>query len=499
MGEMTLHQRAQAAQQRAAQRDLKGALALIESAPPEQAAELLPMRIAYLKALDRRDDVAAIRRQQVESHPKSAIAHHNLASALGDMGRNEEALFHAQQAMALGSDAPETWIVLARALQALQRFEEAIEAFRQVLARRSDYAEAVTELAQMIWLTGGEVHQARQPHLDALARHPAHPVLLRGLATFNEYVGMDPRENWRDLTDRAKNASGQSAAVETVATYLALKFDPALALRHAERAVDMAGQDLAAWTMLAQSLLVNNRANEALEILPQLIAAAPEDQSLLAYHATAMRMLGRADPLGLDNGDALIRAANIDTPEGWADLPAYLADLKIALERQHSFVRHPIGQSLRHGTQTPVDLRRVDDPVIQAFLTAIEGPIRQYLSALGQGNDPLRRRHTGGYRIAGCWSVRLGSGGFHEQHIHPQGWLSSACYIDIPEAVDRGHEGWIDFGVPPFYLANPLEPLKLEKPTPGKLVLFPSCMWHGTLPFEDPRPRLTIAFDVVPD
>jgi hypothetical protein len=36
------------------------------------------------------------------------------------------------------------------------------------------------------------------------------------------------------------------------------------------------------------------------------------------------------------------------------------------------------------------------------------------------------------------------------------------------------------------------------KPEPGKLVLFPSYMWHGTAPFGGDQPRLTIAFDLIP-
>jgi Putative 2OG-Fe(II) oxygenase len=36
------------------------------------------------------------------------------------------------------------------------------------------------------------------------------------------------------------------------------------------------------------------------------------------------------------------------------------------------------------------------------------------------------------------------------------------------------------------------------QPAPGRLVLFPSYMWHGTIPFHDAQPRTTIAFDVVP-
>jgi hypothetical protein len=34
-------------------------------------------------------------------------------------------------------------------------------------------------------------------------------------------------------------------------------------------------------------------------------------------------------------------------------------------------------------------------------------------------------------------------------------------------------------------------------PLPGKLVLFPSYFWHGTLPFTSAAPRLTVAFDAV--
>ena len=37
------------------------------------------------------------------------------------------------------------------------------------------------------------------------------------------------------------------------------------------------------------------------------------------------------------------------------------------------------------------------------------------------------------------------------------------------------------------------------QPKPGRLVLFPSYMWHGTIPFQQNAVRTTIAFDVVPN
>jgi hypothetical protein len=35
-------------------------------------------------------------------------------------------------------------------------------------------------------------------------------------------------------------------------------------------------------------------------------------------------------------------------------------------------------------------------------------------------------------------------------------------------------------------------------PLAGKLVFFPSFLWHGTAPFESTHKRLTVAFDIAP-
>lgn len=86
--------------------------------------------------------------------------------------------------------------------------------------------------------------------------------------------------------------------------------------------------------------------------------------------------------------------------------------------------------------------------------------------------------------------------GYHANHVHPMGWLSSACYIALPQVIERGREGWIKFGEPGISTAPKLEAEHFMMPAPGKLVLFPSYMWHGTVPFGGDEPRITIAFDL---
>jgi ectoine hydroxylase-related dioxygenase (phytanoyl-CoA dioxygenase family) len=53
-------------------------------------------------------------------------------------------------------------------------------------------------------------------------------------------------------------------------------------------------------------------------------------------------------------------------------------------------------------------------------------------------------------------------------------------------------------GEPGLVTQPPLAAEHFVKPEAGTLVLFPSYMWHGTIPFRGETPRLAVAFDVLP-
>ena len=113
----------------------------------------------------------------------------------------------------------------------------------------------------------------------------------------------------------------------------------------------------------------------------------------------------------------------------------------------------------------------------------IDAPILDYIARLRTDLDhPTDRRAGAGYRLSGSWSVQLLPGGYHIDHVHPRGWLSSAYYVELPgeTADDAGRAGWIKFGEPGVSLAA-CPPEHFVKPEAGMLVLFPSYMWHGTV------------------
>jgi hypothetical protein len=199
--------------------------------------------------------------------------------------------------------------------------------------------------------------------------------------------------------------------------------------------------------------------------------------------------------------DNLVLSQPLETPAGWPDLSSFLTELTARLNVLHNPHGHRLlYQSLRGGTETTQDLSRSQDPVIQALFQSFAAPIARYRERIGQGDDPLRRRNRGASRYNGSWSVRLHSAGYHTSHVHPRGWISSACYIQLPDCTKSGHsgEGILSFGAPGMLTTPSLGAEVSLRPEAGLLVLFPSYFWHGTLPFHSEQPRLTVAFDVVP-
>ncbi|WP_292224888.1 putative 2OG-Fe(II) oxygenase [Brevundimonas sp.] len=446
-----------------------------------------------LKKAGRLSDGAEQYRRLTVLRPQSIPTRHNLASTLGDLGQAGEAEVWCRQAMALGGDAPETWLVLARALQAQNRFDEAEQAYRQALARRPAYVDVLRDLSQLIWMRDADVAAATAVLDPVIAASPGEPALRQIKARLLEYAGQV------EAAYQALTAGPLDGAGELAAAYLIQARDPHRALGHAERAATLASGPQPA-IMVAQVAchLALGQSQAALKLIDVLREMEPRNQHVLACQATAWRMVDDPRYRELYDYDAFVRPYRLEAPEGWATLEVYLVDLAKALHDLHSLKTHPVGQSLRGGSQTNAPLSQSDDPAIRAFFKVIDKPIRDYMAAVGQGSDPLRARNTGDYRVKGSWSVRLRPNGFHTDHIHSEGWLSSACHIELPPAVDGdGREGWLRFGAPPILPDMAAE--HYVRPQPGTLVLFPSYMWHGTQPFGGEVSRLTLAFDVVPE
>jgi len=247
----------------------------------------------------------------------------------------------------------------------------------------------------------------------------------------------------------------------------------------------------------ARAAISSKKFEDAHSTIQAALSQAPNNQYIMALGATLQRASGQNHNVLYDY-DKFVRVYDLDPPKGYADIKSFNAAIKKELDALHVYSETPINQSVRGGTQTETDLAHSKNPILRSFFAAVDDPIRNYIESIGSDpHHPLINRARKSYRISGAWSIRLSEDGHHVNHVHPMGWLSSAYYVDVPSSVnEESREGWIKFGEP--NLDIDLEAEHFVQPKAGRLVLFPSYMWHGTIPFKGSETRLTLPFDVVP-
>ncbi|MCR2834342.1 putative 2OG-Fe(II) oxygenase [Parerythrobacter lacustris] len=345
-----------------------------------------------------------------------------------------------------------------------------------ILARSSGWVEGHNTLATLR-TTAGEDDPLRS-FAEAVQCEPGNAALIQ--AWFHKVVaGKDWEEArkilahgkfpllrlWLDCESGAANADPEIFAAHAGSN------DPGLALlqvRHALRHGDPA---------------------RALVLAEAQLGTSHEGQ-FWPYLDLCWRLMGddRADWL---EGN-FTNAIDLELPQ------ATLAELATFLRGLHRMSAPYPEQSVRGGTQTERNLLLHHDPLVMALRRKIEAVVEQWRDGLPQGaSHLLLSRKPADIRFSGSWSVRLAGGGHHSAHTHPQGWASSALYIVVPPETGRDHAGELALGMPPPELGLGLGPTQYITPKPGRLALFPSTTWHGTVPFEGEE-RLTMAFDVAP-
>lgn len=451
-------------------------------------ARLLTARANVLRALDRLDEAADGYDAALRMEPARLTALHGRARTAMERGETGAPDLYAR---ALAQAPGDLELVLGAT--------EALEAEGNPLGLEI-LAETVAQ--HPAWLAGNEILARMRAEADAGDDFADH---------YRQALAVRPH-------DRALHASYWTTLAR------AERFAEALVVLRAARATIGEDRDM----LLSEALFVseNGDPQSALTILDQIGAVGSE----LHLDLTAGRAALRAgDPArAAAHLEAAVRA-DPESVNGWAcldlawrliDDPRHqwlaaqpglfgvreigldageIAELAELLRALHVTRAHPIGQSLRGGTQTRGRLFARREPQIMRLREAIAAAVQDHFAALPPRDDshPLLRHRDAVPRIAGSWSVRLTGQGFHVNHVHPEGLLSSACYVSLPESLGgTTQDGWLEVGRPPAELGLPLEPLAVIEPGPGRLALFPSYLFHGTRPFADGE-RLTVAFDVV--
>lgn len=474
----------------------------------------------------------------------------NRAIALHEIGRMAEARFDFET-LAAGSPTARMWSARGAMERSAGDLTAAAQAYEHALQLDPAWPSALRGRARVAMERGED--DASRRFAIAIKRLPDEPALILGQAEALEAEG-DPA----GLEKLAAVVAAKPRWAEGQAVLARMRWEAGEGkdfTRGLDAALLEAPDDRNLWFALASSLAAADLTGEAADAAAQGRARAGDEPTLRLLEAVQASEAGqarRADALfaglpgGLvgreahevrhrirqgdyDRATALLeqaRAQDGNDVGSWAltgllwraiedpraawlhEQPGLVRVLQLELTGReiediagrlrslHRARAHPIGQSLRGGTQTRGRLFERPEPEVGKLRDAIGSAVIDYWNALPPADPahPLLRHRDAGPRFGGSWSVRLSDGGFHVSHVHPHGIVSSACYLIAPPT--GGQEGWLEIGRPPPELGLVLPPLAAVEPIPGRLALFPSTLFHGTRPFPAGE-RLTAAFDVL--
>ena len=183
------------------------------------------------------------------------------------------------------------------------------------------------------------------------------------------------------------------------------------------------------------------------------------------------------------------------------DKDIFLKDLKNEiddLEFYDGFAPNS-GKSQINGTQTVGNIFKHESNLLNQLKNFFMKAIDDYKKKYESSDSIIIKNFPDEIKLFG-WSTKFDKGsGNHFSHIHPIGWISGAFYLNVPHDIKK-HEANIQFDVQgPLPVFN--NEINIEKrnifPEPGKLVIFPSSLFHCTTPFSSENSyRHALNFDV---
>lgn len=436
------------------------AFARARAGDSDNPARLGNHAIALKKAGRFAEAIETLRRSLV-LRPGSAVTLANLGSCLIAADRSEEAETPLRQAIAANPAHFEAWNNLGVALARTRRHGDAIAAYRKALSIRPDHVEAALNLVDAL-SAEGRMSEAEASAVQMVQRLPGHARAANQLGGLLEAKGN---------------------LQEAIAIYAT-----AFATGPINHPVGV---------NLARALIRMGRYDDAVGVTDRLLGALPTVTTPLALKSAALDHLGHAEELReLIGLDRFVKLVDVDSAPGFSSMAAFNAALEDELRSHASLTFEPDGLVTRKGQQSD-DIAKVGTPALQALAQKATGELQAYQTGLVPSAHPFVQAMPDRWTLT-MWGTILSPGGSVKPHIHAPNWLSGVYYPALPDETIEGQQGWFAIGALPDSLGGGGTRHAYE-PRAGRMILFPSYLWHTTLPFGGAQDRISFAFDLVPE
>lgn len=408
-----------------------------------------------LTQLDQPTEAEQAYRKAISLNPSFFEAHGNLGTLLQKQGRLDEAISCYQAGLRIQPQDARGHFNLATAQRDKGQLKEAVGSYERAIALFPNYTDAYNNLGET-WRDQGDMGKAVQYYQQALQRNPDHAGANYNMGEF---------------------------------LYLAKRFEEAIPYFERSRLDD--------WQSRVMYCLYRAEKFDAFKQLrDEVIQQGPHTAPFMATLSTHYSINhGEADPYQFcPNGFEFVYHRSIPELAPGSPLLAELLDniaqTDIAERKQ---------ARLTNGKQSAGNLFKRPEPAFRTLGDLVKREFSHYQQQFQKADCALITHFPETLEFTSSWYVNMQKGGHLDAHIHEIGWISGAVYLAMPE-TDDPKEGAFEYGThgDGYPKLHDNFPTNFIKPRVGDIVLFPSSLFHRTIPFNADAQRICVAFDLKP-
>jgi uncharacterized protein (TIGR02466 family) len=391
--------------------------------------------------------------QAIALKPNFAEAHSNLGNTLKELGRLDEAEASYTQAIAVKPDYAEAHRNLGVRLQELGRLEEAEASYRQAIALKPLLAKAYDHLGNLLQILG-EFEDAEMCYKKYISLAPFEVPISKSMAAM--FFAQGEFQKALSLFDSYNTPESRSSALECLHS-------------------------------LGKTKEIYKRIEDTVELddgnlrIASFASFIAESQLKDTAHRFCKKPL---EFLHFSNLSCKIENSN-----------SFITNLIKDLNNIKSTWQPP-NQSAKGGFQTDGNLFRYPTCNIVTLKEIILNEIDAYYEKFKNEHCSFIEKWPKEKNIKG-WHIMLKDQGYHDLHIHHEGWLSGVVYLKVVPPLNK-NEGAITFNLARSNISDPNFSKIIHNPEVGDMVLFPSSLYHGTIPFSTDTDRIVVSFDLKP-
>jgi len=369
--------------------------------------------------------------------------------------------------------------------------------FDPARAPAGDTAESLIHTS-MAMADAGNLRGAIENLRTLTARSPGNFLALGSLGTLEQRMG-NSREAEQAFRQALAIRPSHASTLQCLGNVLLLQNQFEQATPIYEKLLRQGDTPLSCKTALCRCYLQAGRWSQAAELCEQILTEHPHYAGCIAMRDIARHELGENGG-GPATVPSLISTGFPEPPRGFESIAAFNHALVEQISARTDLIEDPYDKTTRKGSQT-IDLMESPEGSFAVLGSTIKSCAEAFL--LGRAkvdHSGYWTRPKSDLRLS-LWGTVLKTGGHQEPHIHHTAWLSGVYYARVPQSVDAddpSRAGWIEFGQPPpRYPCRADYALESVCPREGMLVLFPSYLFHRTIPLRGDGLRISFAFDVI--